>query len=182
MANIKTLITKKSVIGIVIAALLIGGGFAFAMLGNEEPVIESSDPDIPEEAEQPEPQATTEETEQGEKPASAISDPTTGGELVAPTGSFVSNHSPNLDGDPAPNQMNSICRTTPGATCEIRFTKAGDTKILGPINVAANGYASWDWKLQDIGLTEGIWQIEAVARLNGKVEITRDPINLEVGP
>lgn len=101
---------------------------------------------------------------------------------ATPSGTFVSNHHPNLDGDPAPNQINSICQTTPGVTCEIRFTKESSTKILGASKVGSDGYVSWDWKLQDIGLSEGIWKIEVVAKNGDKTAISVDPSSLEVGP
>jgi|SRR3990167_7866774 len=97
-----------------------------------------------------------------------------------PSGTFVSNHRPNLDGQPAPNQMNSVCKTTPGVTCEIRFTKDGQTKTLGPSRVGGDGYVSWDWALQDIDLTEGVWQIEAIAMNVDKTSRTKDPVALEV--
>lgn len=103
-------------------------------------------------------------------------------EPIAPSGTFVSNHRPNLDGNPAPNSMNSICRTTPGINCEIRFTKDGVTKTLGPDTVGQDGLISWDWKLQDVGLTEGSWQITAVASYGSKTVQTTDSIALEVGP
>lgn len=101
---------------------------------------------------------------------------------VTPYGTFVSNHRPNLSGSPAPNQENSVCQTTPGVTCEIRFTKDGETKTLGPSKVGSDGFVSWDWKLQDIGLTQGTWQIQAVARNGTKTATATDPAALEVGP
>ena len=102
-------------------------------------------------------------------------------ELEAPSGIFVSNHHPNLDGNPAPNSLNSTCKTSSGATCEIQFTKDGVTKTLGPNLAGSDGYISWDWKLQDLGLTQGTWTITAVSRLAGQVKSTTDSINLEVG-
>lgn len=106
----------------------------------------------------------------------------TNAKLGPPSGAFVSNHQPNLDGDPAPNQMNSTCTSVAEATCEIRFSKGSEVKILGPNKVGANGSISWDWKLQDLGLTEGTWQIEAIARLGSQSATARDSLPLEVGP
>jgi len=100
---------------------------------------------------------------------------------IAPFGTFVSNHRPNLDGKSSSNQMNSVCQTTPGVTCEIRFTSNGQIKILGPSKVGSDGYVSWDWKLQDIGLREGSWGIEAIAKNGDKTTATKDPMPLEVG-
>jgi hypothetical protein len=85
------------------------------------------------------------------------------GPLVEPSGVFVSNHHPNLSGHPAPNTLQSVCVTTPGATCTIVFTKDGVTKQL-PNQIADPGGATyWTWKLQDLGLTTGSWHITAKA-------------------
>jgi hypothetical protein len=100
--------------------------------------------------------------------------------LIAPTGDFVSNHHPNLDGSPAPNTMSSVCTTTPGATCTIAFTKDGVTKSL-PVQTADRGGSTyWNWKLQDIGLTAGSWKIEARAMLGGKTSTAADAMELVV--
>lgn len=102
--------------------------------------------------------------------------------LVAPTGDFVSNHHPNLSGSPAPNTMSSVCNTTPGASCQINFTKDGVVKSL-PSEVAdAGGSAYWNWKLQDYGLTSGSWQIQAVTSLNGQTKSATDALDLVVNP
>jgi hypothetical protein len=102
--------------------------------------------------------------------------------LLEPTGNFVSNHHPNLSGSPAPSQMSSTCNTTPGATCQISFIKDGVVKTL-PRQVTDRGGATyWSWKLQDLSLTEGAWQIKATATLNGQMKMANDAINLEVGP
>ena len=100
--------------------------------------------------------------------------------LVTPSGNFVSNHRPNLDGDPAPNEIQSVCVTTPGATCTIVFTKGGTSKSLPSQKTDQGGAAYWTWKLQDIGLTTGEWKVEAKATLNGKTMSAQDSINLEV--
>lgn len=100
--------------------------------------------------------------------------------LFTPTGSFVSNHHPNLSGSPAPNTMSSVCNTTPRATCKITFTKDGSTKELPAHTVDANGSAYWNWKLQDIGLTAGTWKITAVASLNGQTKTASDAMDLVV--
>lgn len=101
--------------------------------------------------------------------------------LLAPSGNFVSNHRPNLSGSPAPNSINSVCTTTPGASCKITFTKDGATKSLPPQIVDQGGSTYWNWKLQDIGLTQGSWKIEAIASLNEQASTSSDVLNLEVG-
>jgi hypothetical protein len=101
--------------------------------------------------------------------------------LKAPTGNFVSNHRPNLDGDPAPNEIQSVCVTTPGATCVIVFTKGSVTKQLPPQQTDLGGAAYWTWKLKDIGVTEGTWKVEAKVTRGSQSQTATDPIMLEVG-
>ena len=100
--------------------------------------------------------------------------------LIAPSGIFVSNHHPNLSGAPASNQIQSVCHTSPGATCQIRFEKDGATKSLPPQTTDKGGSAYWTWKLQDIGLMPGSWRVTAKAILNEQIKISSDGMNLEV--
>lgn len=102
--------------------------------------------------------------------------------LITPSGSFVSNHHPNLGGSPAPNLESSVCTTTPGASCTISFTMGGTTKSLEARTADSNGAAFWDWKLQDIGLTAGTWKIQAIASLNGQTKTASDALDLTVSP
>lgn len=102
--------------------------------------------------------------------------------LIAPSGTFVSNHNPNLDGDPAPNLIQSVCVTTPGATCTITFTKDGTTKSLPEQTTDSEGATYWDWKVQSIGLTTGEWRIKAVAKLGSQTKTAQDSLNLKVDP
>lgn len=102
--------------------------------------------------------------------------------VKAPSGTFVSNHRPNLDGDPAPSSINSVCSTSVGAKCEIRFSKDGVVKSLESKVVGSDGFVSWDWTVQDLSLTVGTWQIEAFAQLGESSTSTKDQIPLEVEP
>ena len=102
--------------------------------------------------------------------------------VKAPSGTFVSNHRPNLDGDPAPSSINSVCSTSVGAKCEIRFSKDGVVKNLEGKVVGDDGFVSWDWTVQDLNLTVGTWQIEAFAQLGENSASTKDQIPLEVEP
>lgn len=106
----------------------------------------------------------------------------TGQTLLAPEGVFVSNHHPNLSGSPAPSTLNSTCSTTPGATCKITFTMGSVVKSLSAQTTDRGGSAYWNWKLQDVGLTAGSWQVQAVAHLNGQTKTTTDALLLEVSP
>jgi len=100
--------------------------------------------------------------------------------LVAPFGSFVSNHYPGKNGSPTTEQ--SVCNTTAGATCYLQFTKDGVTKKLDAKVADSSGSAFWEWNVKDAGFTAGSWQITAVATLNGQTKSTTDQINLEVSP
>jgi hypothetical protein len=102
--------------------------------------------------------------------------------LITPSGDFVSNHHPNLSGTPAPNLISSVCNSTPGASCQITFTKDGVVKSLSAQNTDSNGSVYWDWKLQDVGLTEGTWKIQAIASLNGQSKTAADTLDLVVSP
>ncbi|MEO5950644.1 MAG: hypothetical protein ABIQ04_04305 [Candidatus Saccharimonadales bacterium] len=97
-----------------------------------------------------------------------------------PVGTFVSNHKPNLNGSPAPNTMNSVCSTTPGASCVIEFTKDNQTLLLIAKTADASGNVTWDWKLQDIGLTAGTWTVTAIAKNGSLSAQSTDPTKLEV--
>lgn len=102
--------------------------------------------------------------------------------LVEPTGTFVSNHSPNLSGSPSPNKIQSVCSTTPHATCFIRFTK-GDVVVETPKQeVDSGGGAYWTWTLADLNITEGGWSVEAVATLDGQTKTAKDSMTMEVKP
>ena len=107
---------------------------------------------------------------------------TSGTELTAPFGTFVSNHRPNLDGSPAPSQEQSVCQTTPGASCYIKFTSGNIVKALPAQTVDQNGQVIWNWDVNQAGFTEGSWKITAIATLNGTTKTTDDSLALEIGP
>lgn len=102
--------------------------------------------------------------------------------LRAPSGDFVSNHEPNLDGDPAPDTLESVCVTTPGASCTISFKQNGIIKTLPAQMTDAEGAAYWNWKLQDYGLTTGEWIIVARATLGDQTKTSEDSLKLTVKP
>jgi cytoskeletal protein RodZ len=96
-------------------------------------------------------------------------------ELIAPYGSFVSNHNPG-----STDQELSYCITTPGATCNIEFSSAGVTKKLTPQLVDGSGSTSWLWRVNDAGLSKGSWQISVTASLSGKTKTTVDKKTLDI--
>lgn len=98
------------------------------------------------------------------------------GTLQAPSGTFVSAHNVLLS-----SQLSSVCNTTPGATCKIQFTKGDTVKSLAVTPVDRGGTAYWDaWKPQDIGLSSGTWQVEAVATASGQTKTARDALELVI--
>lgn len=111
-------------------------------------------------------------------------EPSPSAPLRTPTGTFVSNHRPNISGHPAPKTVQSVCTTTPGATCQIVFTKGGVTKTLPSQQTDKEGSAYWTWAVDDpsIGLGEGSWNVTAKATLGDQVKSAADPVLLEVKP
>jgi cytoskeletal protein RodZ len=99
--------------------------------------------------------------------------------LVAPFGSFVSNHAPGQNGSPKTEQ--SVCNTTPGATCDIQFKNAsGVVKTLGEQATDSNGSSYWSWNVDGATLAPGSWQVTAVVKLNGQTKTATDPTPLQI--
>ena len=103
-----------------------------------------------------------------------------GESLAAPSGTFISNHKPNLSGSPRPSAVQSTCITTPGASCYISFTKGQVVKKLDSEIADASGSVFWTWDIKTSGFTEGIWQVQAVSSIGSATQVTIDPIPLEV--
>lgn len=99
-----------------------------------------------------------------------------------PSGTFVSNHKPNLGNSPAPNTEESICQIPQGVSCNIAFNNGTTTLSLGSQTAGSNGIVAWRWSLQGIGLTKGTWTIEAIAKSGGITKTTTDPLKLQVEP
>lgn len=103
-----------------------------------------------------------------------------GAALQAPFGSFVSSHSPSLG---SASGEESVCITTPGATCTITFTNSdGVVKTLPAQTTNSNGNATWDWDVKTAGFTEGSWTIKVTATLNGQTQSVTDKLPLKVQP
>lgn len=83
--------------------------------------------------------------------------------LLSPWGNFVSNHNP---GNGSPTTETSVCNTTPGATCYIKFTNGDQTRELGVKVADVNGTTIWNWDVANGGFSSGSWQITAIASLN----------------
>jgi len=100
--------------------------------------------------------------------------------LIEPSGTFVSNHRPGQNGSPTGEQ--SVCNTTPGATCYIQFIKEGVTKKLDAQTADPSGATYWTWDVKQAGFSAGSWQITAIASLNGQTKTANDALTLEVQP
>ncbi|HEY8999556.1 MAG TPA: hypothetical protein VIM53_04565 [Candidatus Saccharimonadales bacterium] len=104
---------------------------------------------------------------------------TTTAALIAPYGTFVSNHRPGQNGSPTTEL--SECTTTPGASCNITFTNAsGVVKSLGAQTAGSDGTASWNWNVTGSNLAPGTWKVAATATLNGQTKTTADATSLEI--
>lgn len=99
--------------------------------------------------------------------------------LISPSGDFVSAHRVTLS-----TSLVSVCNSTPGASCSIRFTNSdGVTKQLLSQNTDSGGSAYWNnWTPRTIGLSPGVWKITAIVTLNGQNKSTQDALSLTVTP
>ena len=105
------------------------------------------------------------------------------GPLLIPSGTFVSSHHISLSNNPSGSgYVTSTCTTTPGATCQITFTKDGVVKSLPAETTDAGGSAYWNnWQPGDYGLSSGSWTITAVAKSGDQTKTATDALTLEVG-
>lgn len=103
---------------------------------------------------------------------------TTGSDLIAPYGLFVSTHIRTLDSSGSAEY--SACNTTPGASCYIEFKQGGVTKRLATQVTDSSGNSSWYWDVATAKLTVGIWQVSATATLNGQTKTSTDQKLLEI--
>ncbi len=104
---------------------------------------------------------------------------TTGTGPATPTGNFVSNHNPNPS-DPRQQNEISVCYTTVGAYCNIQFDNGSSIISLGKLLVGSNGYVTWNWNINNLGLFPGKWTITAIATLNGQTKSSVDQLPLTV--
>jgi hypothetical protein len=90
----------------------------------------------------------------------------------------VSNHHPGKSGSPTSEV--SVCNTTPGATCYIKFTNGDLSTALTAKKTNGDGVAIWYWDTKDANLVSGNWQIMAVATLNGQTKTSADTLPLVI--
>jgi hypothetical protein len=100
--------------------------------------------------------------------------------LATPSNSnLISNHRPSLSGS---TEEQSVCSTSPGATCYIELSKDGVLKRLDSQTTDSNGAAFWTWDIKTAGLTQGSWQVKVAATKDGLTKYAIDSIPLEVQP
>ena len=118
------------------------------------------------------PGATSTTNSKGEGSSTSTPTSTTPTALVTPWGSFVSNHSPGQDSSPTTEV--SVCNTSPGATCYIKFVNGSYNRTLPVQTADSQGTVTWNWDTSSPALPSGSWQITAVATLNGQTKTTQD--------
>lgn len=197
--HVRNYSSKKSpkkwllIAGIVLVLIVIGAYWLYAKNSSRPPALSANSNTKGESDASPSPSNTDQNANQttpststqptaGDSKQNQSSAPTssTSASLLKPTGAFVSNHHSRLSS--GYNTQQSVCTTTPGATCAITFMKDGVTKSLQAQQTDKGGSAYWSWKLQDIGLTAGDWAVQATATLNGQTQSASDALKLEVQP
>ncbi len=98
-------------------------------------------------------------------------------DLKEPFGTFISNHHP---GGINPTAIASVCNTTPGANCYLKFTKGDVVKTLPEQTADTNGSTFWNWDVKTAGFTAGNWDVSAYSTLNGQTKMAKDPMQLVV--
>ena len=97
-----------------------------------------------------------------------------------PSGLFLNTHVLSLGGTNAPSAGQSVCKTSPGATCEIRFSNDSGTHTLAAKVAGADGIAQWSWTPADVGLTVGHWTVDIVASRGAATVTANDPLGLQI--
>lgn len=138
----------------------------------------------PADTSKPDPQSAPDKDATSQPPTGdkSTAPPTSGTELLAPGGSFVSSHHPSLGATANSSSEESICTTTPGAFCTITFKKDGVIKTLESLQTDSSGTAIWHWDVKSAGFIPGTWVITATATLNGQTKSLQDLQSLEVQP
>jgi cytoskeletal protein RodZ len=98
--------------------------------------------------------------------------------LLDPTGNFVSSYKV-YQGAGGQN-WESVCNTTPGASCTITFTQGTTVKTLPAKTIDGNGTAYWNWTPDSLQLTKGNWTITVKVSLGTQNKQIVDAKPLEV--
>jgi hypothetical protein len=171
---------RAVIIALLIVVLAVGSFLALRLRSEPANNANTSSSDSTETSDTPRP---TTDKGQTEAPVPATETPTANPDnlpVTKPSGSFVSNHKPGQNGSPIEEE--SICITTPGASCVITFAMNGTTKSLQAVVADSTGTAYWFWTPASAGLTAGNWTVSAVATWGTQSATTQDPVPLEVSP
>ena len=172
------MIIKKVVAPVVVAALVIGGGYYLWHKHQTPPVVAQTPPTISTGPTGSKTTATSNPNVPGASSNASQSTPSGGPQ--APSGSFVSAYTASMN-----TNLTSSCSSTPAATCQIIFNKDGVTKSL-PSQVVMDSDkldtagTSWSWTPNSIGLTAGSWSVSATATLNGQSKTTQSSVQLVI--
>lgn len=177
----KFMLTRKMIVYGLLVLLILAGtvGYASLRMSKQDTTQSADNKQQPNVTTTPNPNKQTAGPSGSKQENSSF---TSSGKLIAPYGTFVSNHQPLLNSSSPRNKVESVCTTSPGAKCSILFTKGGITKLLEEKITDANGVATWSWTPQGIGLTQGQWAITAKAVSGSQISTSKDNIVLEVGP
>jgi hypothetical protein len=111
------------------------------------------------------------------QPGDTKGNSSSGTNLVAPSGTFVSAHK-NV---PVSAALSSVCNTTVGAQCTIVFTSDAVKKSLVAQATDRGGATYWSsWTPASVGLTPGTWHVQAIASLDGQTKTSDDAVALVV--
>lgn len=174
---------KKLILLVIVGLLLVGGGVCYAITHyhhgqlTKSGVIKTTDTESSNSTASGTGSANQTSTT-GIKATGGkdVDSPPAGSELLVPSGNFVSSHSISLE---TANEE-SVCLTSPGASCSITFTKNGITKTLPAQTTDNTGATVWHWNAKDSGLTEGNWHIAATATLGDQKKTVNDLQDLTV--
>lgn len=89
---------------------------------------------------------------------------TTSATLTAPSGQLLNIQTASLSGGTG---LESVCQTIANASCNIRLTQGSVTKYVGAQSTGSSGAVIFDWTAKSVGLTTGVWNVQAVVTQNG---------------
>lgn len=98
--------------------------------------------------------------------------------LVKPYGIFSSSHL--IDTENHNSTIESSCNTNQFVNCEIKFHSDSTTRSLPTHKTDADGYTNWYWSVTSLGLSKGVWGIEAVVSYNGIIISNFDSTDLTI--
>lgn len=172
---------QKRLLLVAVLAVVVGGGVLGYKLVNRQPEV--AKPNTKNTISNSNADKTGQDNNSPSAPVSDknANNTSTGNDLVEPSGSFVSSYSISFSKSKGDN-IESLCNTTPGATCTIQLKKDGVIRTLGPTTANERGNATWNWTLQELNVTPGSWQIVVTAKLDNQTKSVTNLQNLEVSP